>query len=293
LNEQVSDARRLRESLAAGGRIVEVDPGLIDPSHFADRLSFGAEDAGFAALRESMRSGGQQVPVLLRPHPDDSAGRYQSAYGHRRIQAARELGLPVKAIVRPLTDIELATAQGNENAERRDLSFIERAMFAHMLVESGFDRAVAQSALSVHKSEMSRLLQVAEAIPRPIARAIGAAPKVGRPRWLALGELLRGEAARVKAADETAKERFRAADSDRRFQMLFDRLSAAPAKKPKQEAPLKGAAGETIGSLARRGKDSVLTLSGEAGEGFGAFVAARLPQLHAEFAASGPQDRTR
>ena len=287
LNEQVSDARRLRDSLANGGRVVEVDPKLIDASPYADRLSVGPADEGLAALKESIRDGGQQVPVLLRPHPDAAkAGRYQTAYGHRRIQAARELGIAVKAIVRPLGDAELATAQGRENAERRDLSFIERAMFAQTLMKSGFDRSVVQAALSVHKSEMTRLLQVADAIPRHIAEAIGAAPKVGRPRWLALGEALAGEAARVKADDEITSARFRAADSDRRFYLLFSRLKQKP---PKEAAGtvLKNAAGEPIGALVPRGKDSVITLSAGAGEGFGAFVAARLPELHAEFTAAG------
>jgi ParB family chromosome partitioning protein len=286
LNEQVSDARRLRESLASGERVIEVDPALIDVSPFADRLSVGPEDDGFAALRESIRDGGQQVPVLLRPHSDAAkAGRYQTAYGHRRVQAARELGVAVKAIVRVLSDAELATAQGRENAERRDLSFIERAMFARTLIGSGFDRAVAQGALSVHKSEMTRLLQVAEAIPRHIAEAIGAAPKVGRPRWLALGEALAGEAARVKADDEIASARFRNADSDRRFQMLYSRLTHK-APKRREETILRDAAGRRIGSLAAQGKGSVITLSGEAGEGFGTYLAARLPALHAEFAAA-------
>jgi ParB family chromosome partitioning protein len=290
LNEQVSDARRLRESLANGGRIVEVDPKLVDPSPYADRLSLGPEDEGFAALKESMRDGGQQVPVLLRPHPDPAkAGRYQTAYGHRRIQAARELGVAVKAIVRPLGDAELATAQGRENAERRDLSFIERAMFAQTLMRNGFDRSLAQAALSVHKSEMTRLLQVADAIPRHIAEAVGAAPKVGRPRWLALGEALAGEAARVKAGDEITSERFRDADSDRRFQLLFSRLKQKQPKRP-AGAVVKSIGGKPIGSLVSHGKDSVITLSGEAGEGFGAFVAAHLPKLHAEFAA-GSADR--
>ncbi|HVW57218.1 MAG TPA: plasmid partitioning protein RepB [Rhizobiaceae bacterium] len=291
LNEQVTEARRLRESLARDERVVDVDPALIDPSPYADRLSVGPQDEGFAALKESIRDGGQQVPVLLRPHPDAAkAGRYQSAYGHRRIQAARELGLAVKAIVRPLTDIELAMAQGRENAERRDLSFIERAMFAQTLLKNGFDRTTAQTALSVHKSEMSRLIQVADAIPRYIAGAIGAAPKVGRPRWQALGEALAGEAAQVKAHDEITSERFRNADSDRRFQMLFSRLTRRPARK-RDETALKGANGRRIGALSVRGNRSVITLSGEAGEGFGAFLAARLPALHAEFAAAWSSGR--
>ena len=172
---------------------------------------------------DSIEATGQQVPVLLRPHPD-KPGRYQTAYGHRRMRAASRLGVPVLAIVRPLSDIELVLAQGKENSERRDLSFIERALFAHELIGRGFERGVVQDALSLHKAEMTRFLQVAEAVPEHIVRAIGAAPKIGRPRWMALAELLKSEAARVKAEDEISSARFREAASDARFNLLFVRL---------------------------------------------------------------------
>lgn len=60
----------------------------------------------------------------MRPHSDGvkaGEGFYQAAYGHRRLCAARELGIPVKAIVRVLDDHALVMAQGKENAERRNL----------------------------------------------------------------------------------------------------------------------------------------------------------------------------
>ena len=133
--------------------------------------------------------------------------------------------------MRSLSDIELVLAQGKENSERRDLSFIERALFAHGLIARGFERGVVQDALSLHKAEMTRFLQVAETVPEYIVRAIGAAPKVGRPRWMALAELLKGEAALVKSNDEVTSQRFLAASSDERFNLLFTRLQrkAAPA----------------------------------------------------------------
>ena len=54
----------------------------------------------------------------------------------------------------------LVLAQGKENSERRDLSFIERAMFAVHLEERGFDRNVVMAALSVDKSEAAKLFAV-------------------------------------------------------------------------------------------------------------------------------------
>ncbi len=290
LTQEADEARRLRETLAAGDRVVELDPALVEPSPFADRLGIGErDDPEFEALKTSIAEHGQQVPVLARPHadPDKAArGLYQIAYGHRRVEAARALGRPVRAVVRALDDAALALAQGKENAERRALSFIERALFARTLLSHGFDRATAQAALAVHKSEMTRLLQVAEAVPGHIARAIGPAPKAGRPRWIALGELLAGDRA-GHAVDEIAAPDFRAADSDTRFQRLFDRLAASArgrggiaAGKPRRIA---GVGGRDIGELVRAGRAARLTIPESAGAGFADYVAARLPELHAAF----------
>ncbi|MGE0283952.1 MAG: plasmid partitioning protein RepB [Rhizobiaceae bacterium] len=287
LSDEVEAARRLRQTITAADQVVEIDPDKIDRSPFADRLSEGARlDETFAALKASMRERGQQVPVLLRPHPNPARaaqGMFQTAYGHRRVLAASELGIPVRAVVKDLSDDDLVIAQGKENAERRDLSFIERALFANALVGHGFDRATAMAALGVDKTEMSRLIQVAGTIPMDIARMIGPAPRAGRPRWQALGELLRPEAATIKAWDEMGSQRFEQADSDQRFQMLFDRLSRRPEKRPKPRA-IRGENGRAIGDIRLDGKRAVLTIAKAAGEGFAEYLAAELPKLHAAYA---------
>jgi ParB family chromosome partitioning protein len=240
-----------------------------------------------------MAEHGQQVPVLVRPHPDPekaARGLYQIAYGHRRAQAARELGLPVRAVVRTLDDAALALAQGKENAERRALSFIERAFFAKALLDHGFDRATAQVALSVHKSEMTRLLQVTENVPLDIVQAIGPAPKAGRPRWMELGELLAADRGGL-AHDEITLHAFREADSDTRFQRLFDRLQASAKRRAAGGATggarrIADAQGRVLGEVAVAGKAARLTIPASAGSGFADFVADELPRLHAAFLAA-------
>ena len=282
LTGEIDEARALKQDLVRSGGIVDLDPGLIDEAFIADRLSKDDEgDEAFAGLVASMRDNGQQVPVLVRPHPK-AEGRYQTAYGHRRIRAAARLGQPVRAIVRELADDELVLAQGKENTERRNLSFIERAMFAKALVDHGFDRSVAIEALSLHKSEMARLLQVADALPPHVARAIGPAPKAGRARWMALADMLKSEAARAKTQDELFSRRFREADSDRRFRLLFDRLSKKPAAaRPAEVADEEGRTVARIVAGARPRIDFV----GEAAPDFATFVAAELPSLLARFKA--------
>ncbi len=91
----------LRQKMAAGTLVLEIDPVLIDPSPVSDRF-VDSDGASFEALKASINLRGQEVPVLVREHPD-TPGRYQTAYGHRRIRAARELGRSVRAIVKTLS----------------------------------------------------------------------------------------------------------------------------------------------------------------------------------------------
>lgn len=280
LSRELEDARRLKESLEGGERIVEIDPALVEASFVSDRLSFeDTHDPDFEALVESIKASGQQVPVLVRPHPE-KPGRFQAAYGHRRLRAVHRLGRPVRSIVRNLSDAELVLAQGKENSERRNLSFIERALFAHALVKHGFERGVVQEALSLHKADMTRLLQVAEAIPIQIAQAIGPAPKAGRARWMELAELLKGEAAQVKAADEVTNERFRAADSDTRFALLFNRL--ARKAKPEPATEIRDGQGRIFARLGNLTKTPRLELTA-APAGFAEFLGEELPALLQRF----------
>jgi ParB family transcriptional regulator, chromosome partitioning protein len=280
LQREIDEARQFKGALQDGERIVEINAALIDPSPFTDRLSDGAtNDDEFAQLVQSLKESGQQVPVLVRVHAK-IAGRFEAAYGHRRINAARALNIPVKAIVRSLDDGALLLAQGKENAERRNLSFIEKALFAKGMVEAGVDRAAAQTALGAHKADMTRYFQVAEAIPLHIARAIGPAPKAGRPRWMALGDLLAKDAARIKAEDEIGRDEFVAADSDQRFQKLFNRLARKAS--PKANARVVTVVDLTV-EVSKSGKKTRFDIQDA---GFAQWLEANLGALAKQFAGS-------
>ena len=58
----------------------EIDPALIDAGGPKDRLDFS--DADVADLAESIRAHGQQVPIMVRPLPDQP-GRFRIVYGRR------------------------------------------------------------------------------------------------------------------------------------------------------------------------------------------------------------------
>lgn len=283
ITREAEEARVLRQALEEGERVISLDTALVSSSFVSDRLSDeDRDDDDFAALVESIREAGQHAPILVRPHPD-KPDHYQVAYGHRRLRAARRLERPVKALVRPLTDDELVLAQGKENAERRNLSFIERALFAKALTDRGFDRKLVGDALSVQKSELSRLMQVADAVPERFVRAVGPAPKAGRERWMALGQCFTTGAATIKADDEIGSERFRAASSDERFRLLFDRLSKTqPAPRPATE-DIKGRDGRTVARVSRSGKGLRIEFPAEIDQAFAEGVAARLKEDYARF----------
>lgn len=277
----------LRGRLAEADQFVEIDPASIDPSPFADR--FEQDDAAFEALKQSMATHGQEIPVLLRPSPL-APGRYQTAYGHRRIRAARALGRPVRALVRTIDDDALVIAQGLENSAREDLSFIERAVFALRLEEGGRARAVIQQALAIDRAEASKLIAVARAAPPDLVRAIGKAPRIGRGRWQAFAEALADRAGVKRALTAAAAPSFAALDSDGRFACAF----AAATRRDKVAQPaarvvqIKDSAGKSLAEMRALGRDVKVRLADARGTAFAAFLADRMPALFDEFRAAAP-----
>jgi ParB family chromosome partitioning protein len=243
------------------------------------------EDDRFTALVESIRWHGQQVPVLVRPCPD-KPGRYQVAYGHRRVRAAKVLGQKVRALIRDLSDAELVVAQGKENSERKDLSFIERAVFARHLEERGFDRSTIIAALSVDKAEAARFLSVAHAVPAELVLAIGPAPKAGRPRWLALAQLLNAKPSNEIVEQYLRDPTLKQMDSDGRFIRLFTLLSS---RNRLRHTPSiwKDSAGRPIVRIEAGAKRTRLTIDERLAPAFGAFITSKLDELYRAFGERG------
>lgn len=278
LSDEAASARELRATLAEGEQVVLIEPAKVDASFIQDRID-GADDPAFASLKAAIELHGQQVPILVRPHSHE-AGRFQAAYGHRRLRAARELGLKVRAIVRSLTDAELIVAQGQENNERLGLSFIERALFAFRLEQQKFDRATIAAALGVGLPEASRLIGVATSIPVGVITAIGPAPKAGRPRWMGFADRLnRGASARRLEAVLEAEE-FRSADSDRKFELALAAITEKAKGRAETADAIKTSSGKLVGHLSAT--DRSLTLKSKEPR-FVQFLTKRLPRLLEEF----------
>ncbi|RFB76724.1 plasmid partitioning protein RepB [Methylovirgula sp. 4M-Z18] len=287
-----SEADELRQALASGEKIVELDPREIDASFVRDRLG-GFDGPEFEALVESIRESGQILPVMVRPHPK-AAGRFQLAFGHRRVAAVKLLGRKVKALVRELTDDELVVAQGNENIERQDLSFIEKAMFASRLEDIGISRTVIMATFGTNsKGVLSEMISLIRKLPVELIEAIGAAPGIGRPRWdvLAAQVALTGHAA-WKAVVEAAG--FAGLSSVERFEKVCSELREGQSpKRPTIEGGIPWTAIDRSVTVTVKAtaKKAVVTYEAKEGLNFANYVAGRLDALFEDFQKSRETSR--
>jgi ParB family transcriptional regulator, chromosome partitioning protein len=266
---------RLQAQVAASAGAQDVDPGLVDPSPFRDRLP-DDDSATFETLKSTIAQDGQKVPVELRPHPS-LPGRFQLVYGHRRWRAALELGIGLKAIVADMDDQGLAVAQGIENSARQDLSWIEKALFAWQMDKAGIRARDIRAALGVDDPEIARYRSVCRTLGLDLIQAIGRAPRIGRPRWIELAERVGADAqwpARLAATLAAAKDR----SSDERFAACMAAV-AAPRKTPRGALALHDPAGRSFGSVAFSDNSVRLQVEKREAEAFLAFFEQELPDL--------------
>lgn len=237
----------LQGSLAA---IREIDPDLIDDWGPTDRLdeftTVNSDDdgAGFDALKNSIRDGGQQVPILVRKAK--SEGRYEAIYGRRRLRACRELGIKVRSNVQDIDDQTALLAKGLENAARRNLSFYEKARFAEAILEAGHATPTVRQVLSLSASGLSHLMKVTQNVPVKVGDLVGAAPKSGRPKWTALAELFISKKLTEKVALSVLKNCGQEVSSDDRLEVLLKEASKRGARQGNVTSEVTPVEGVTI-----------------------------------------------
>ncbi|MGH1414910.1 MAG: plasmid partitioning protein RepB [Pelagimonas sp.] len=272
--------------------VQEIDASLIDDAGVEDRL--GIDDLAQDQLKQSLNTYGQQVPVLLRPHPT-THGRFEIVYGRRRLMALRALGLPVKAMVRQLDDHALVMAQGQENTARQDLSFVEKASFAAQLQDAGYDRQTICDALSIDLPMVSRMLKVGSAFDMDFLRSIGSAPGIGRERWLALVKLFEDTSAQARAKAYTNDPDFTTLTSDQRFEAVYTHAQGLQ-ERAKPPAPssqtLAGADGTELAEMKRTGKGLSLVISSKATDGFDQWMEQNAQTLISELHDRWQKDRS-
>jgi ParB family chromosome partitioning protein len=286
----IEDLAENTKKLMEGEVIVDLDPRLIDVSFVADRLSDDGQD--YQELKQAIKVSSQTTPILVRPSPSDSQ-RFMVVFGHRRLKVAKELGIPVKAVVKRLDDITSAIAQGQENSARSNLSFIERAYFAQNLLASGMTKDVIRSSLAIDEAMLSKMLAVVEAVPATVLQVLGASKKIGRDKWLSLRQLILAPALLKVATERAETAEFVELTEDKRFDDLHDFLKRykvkSAAKKPKASASGKDwTSSDTSLNFVMNAKSKkvAIELSNVEAKPFSEWLSAHMDRLYDEYRGS-------
>ena len=118
--------------------------------------------------RESIKSQGVMQPMLVRPLPGNGRPRFEIIAGERRLRAARLAGLDeVPVLVRDVPDESAAVMSLIENIQREDLNPLEEAQGLQRLIDE-FHLTHEQAAQAVGRSRSAasnllRLLQPGDA----------------------------------------------------------------------------------------------------------------------------------
>lgn len=296
----MSSNRALRSARDAvdAHHVWELDPAEIQDERYSDRL----DQKDVHDLRASIEQNGQTVPILVRRHATDP-NRYLLVYGRRRLEAIRasDKVSKVRALIANLDDTAALRAQVSENTGRRDLSYIERALFAQELLDSGFgSQAQIAEVLNVTRSAVSMSISVAKAIGTALAHAIGPAHGVGRPRWEALAKELadsrienddlsrialdvRAKAAANEQADEDPQVDPSVAAFEAVARHVKKSVSSTLGKKPRSKTTALVIDGTPVGAIKRSGRALRLDLT-DVDDAFAEWLDARaqdvLEELH-------------
>lgn len=117
------DLARLSDEIRKGAAIVELDPSLILVKDH-DRNEKSLETEEFYNLKRSIKETGQLIPIIIRQNQD---GELELVAGFRRLNAAKQLGFSIKALITDVEDDEAAVIKAAENHVREDLDAFERA----------------------------------------------------------------------------------------------------------------------------------------------------------------------
>lgn len=282
IEEMAENTKRLLD----GETIIDLPPTLVSASRILDRLQ--AQDEDYEELKGSLKEHGQTSPILVRPDPEQ-AGRYIVVFGHRRLRAAIELGIPVKAVVKTMDDIASAIAQGQENSARSNLSFIERAFFARNMLDSGLTKAVVKSSIGIDDAMLSKMLNVIEVVPAELLDVLGASKKIGRDKWLSLRQLLLNPAYKKLALNHTATREFQELGVEQRFDDLHGYLkrykTRSTAKTRKKNEPQQWESADKLLVVATKAKPKGLSVefTNENGKAFGSWLTENLERFYETF----------
>ncbi|WP_423596601.1 ParB/RepB/Spo0J family partition protein [Roseateles sp. MS654] len=155
LGPKVSDAPAIREGEPGVLPLAQMQAGKYQPRTRMD-------EGSLYELAESIKAQGIMQPILVRPIAPNGAVRYEIIAGERRFRAAKLAGLAeVPVLVKPVPDEAAAAMALIENIQREDLNALEEAQGLKRLVdEFGLTHDQAAQAVGRSRSAASNLLRL-------------------------------------------------------------------------------------------------------------------------------------
>lgn len=155
-----------REAGEANGLLL-LDPTMVvEPDLLRFRAPQSFMDAGFVRLKQSVaHRGGNVQPIKVRPI---ESGRYELVFGGRRLQACRELGLPVAAVAQVMSGQQQVEELDASNGDEQ-VSLYERGCLYEAALNAGYfpSRRRLAEALGRSLSEVTGAVTVAQ-LPKEI-----------------------------------------------------------------------------------------------------------------------------
>lgn len=149
--------------------ILSVDPKRCRPWKFHNRTEAWYTKERCQDLIDSFAKDGQQQPALARKLSGDSKYEYELIYGMRRRFAAEYTSNKLKLRLVEIDDAKAAILMHVENADRQDITPMERGLSFQVQLEGGvFETQDAMaSAFNLSKGQVTKLLKAAQLLKHP------------------------------------------------------------------------------------------------------------------------------
>jgi ParB family chromosome partitioning protein len=232
LGPKVPDAPPREEGAPSTLRLSQIQPGRYQPRTRMD-------EGSLYELAESIKSQGVMQPILVRPLGDGvqaaGAARYEIIAGERRFRAARLAGLDeVPVLVKPVPDEAAAVMALIENIQREDLNPLEEAQGLQRLVnEFKLTHEQAAQAIGRSRSAASNLLRLLNLAP-PVQQMLMAGDlDMGHARAL----LSLDAAQQIMAANQVAGKKLSVRDAEKLVARQLNAGRQSPLLRVKKDKP--------------------------------------------------------
>ncbi len=175
---------QLQAPESTSGTLVRINPNGVVPSIWNGFDFFDVLGKDFERLKSSIQdTGGNLQPVKVRPAltqigPDARGKRrsvnvHEIVYGHSRLHACHELGLPVLAIVEDLSDVQAAEQFAVEFWWSKRWRPLRMCVFVQRVLDGGMYPSMRRAAqgLRLDLEDVSILYHMAS-WPDPLRRAL-------------------------------------------------------------------------------------------------------------------------